>query len=134
MGLTELLWIVKPTQITASFDELQVLFITPKTSDRIWMVSNANHQSWCDVLNLLISQLALMSLLCWKEKMLCYVQGIPRSTGIEKRQREVVKVVVIKRQMEVVKVVVMCCHVRITASFDELEFCRCQQGEGNKVW
>lgn len=60
------------------------------------MVSNANHQSWCDVLNLLISQLALMSLLCWKEKMLCYVQGIPRSTGIEKRQREVVKVVVIK--------------------------------------
>lgn len=134
MGLTELLWIVKPTQITASFDELQVLFITPETSDRFWMVSNANHQSWCDVLNLLISQLALMSLLCWKEKMLCYVQGIPRSTGIEKRQREVVKVVVIKRQMEVVKVVVMCCHVRITASFDELEFCRCQQGEGNKVW
>lgn len=62
--------------------------------------------------------------------MLCYVQGIPRSTGIEKRQREVM---VIKRQMEVVKVVVMCCHVRITASFDELEFCRCQQGEGNKV-
>lgn len=97
------------------------------------MVSNANHQSWCDVLNLLISQLALMSLLCWKEKMLCYVQRVPRSTGMEKRQREVVKVVVIKRQMEVVKVVVMCCHVRITASFDELEFCRCQQGEGNRV-
>lgn len=65
--------------------------------------------------------------------MLCYVQRIPRSTGMEKRQREVVKVVVIKRQMEVVKVVVMCCHVRITASFDELEFCRCQHGEGNKV-
>lgn len=35
------------------------------------MVSNANHQSWCDVLNLLISQLALMSLLCWKDKMPC---------------------------------------------------------------